>query len=89
MKKVKDLVVTTGTYMKNGEEKKRWRTVGAMMEDDKGGNFIFLDRSFNTAGVPYKDGSESIIVSLFDPKGAADTQTQAPAQADPIDDIPY
>lgn len=89
MKKLKDLAVSTGSYVKDGQEKKRWRTVGALMDDGKGGQFIFLDRAFNPAGVPAKDGSESILVSMFDPKGQEQPQSQPPAQPAPIDDIPY
>lgn len=68
MKKTHDLCVKKGSYQSNGETKHRWITIGAMMEDDKGGKFIMLDRSFNPAGVPFKDGSESILVSMFEPK---------------------
>ena len=41
MKKVKDLAVKTGSYTKDGQEKGRWRNIGALMQDDKGGQFIF------------------------------------------------
>ncbi len=89
MKKLKDLAVSTGSYTKDGQEKKRWRTVGALMDDDKGGQFIFIDRAFNPAGVPFKDGNESILVSMFDPKGQAES-TQAPVQqAEPTEDVPF
>lgn len=67
-RKVKDLAVVTGTYQSNGETKKRYANVGALMEGDDGNRFLMLNRHFNPAGVPFKDGSESILVSMFDPR---------------------
>lgn len=101
MAKIKDLWVVTGTYEKNGETKKQWKTVGALMENDKG-QFIMLDRTFNPAGVHVEDGRGSIMISLFDPKeqgeakqtahNAAKADGYAPkqARADGFDqDIPF
>ncbi len=68
MEKLKDLLVVTGSYTDaQGKNKNRYLKVGALMQNDKG-QFIFLNRSFNPAGCPCKDGSESIIISMFDPK---------------------
>lgn len=89
MRKLKDLAVSTGSYTKDGQEKKRWRTIGALMDDGKGGQFIFIDRAFNPAGVPAKEGSESILVSMFDPKGQAESAPAQAAQAAPVEDIPF
>lgn len=36
MKKVYDAVVTVGEYVKNGETKKQYRTVGAVLQGDDG-----------------------------------------------------
>ncbi len=36
MKKKYDAVVTTGKYMQNGVEKKRYMNVGVVLESDKG-----------------------------------------------------
>jgi hypothetical protein len=66
-RKIKDLAVVTGTYQSNGETKKRYANIGALMEGDNG-QFLMLNAHFNPAGVPRKDGSESILVSMFDPK---------------------
>lgn len=66
-RKIKDLAVVTGTYQSNGETKKRYANVGALMESDNG-QFLMLNAHFNPAGVPRKDGSESILVSMFDPR---------------------
>lgn len=68
MSKKFDLVVKTGTYQSNGVEKARWKTIGALMDDGKGGMYAFIDATFNPAGVPRKEGSESIMVSCFEPK---------------------
>ena len=67
MKKLYDLAVKTGSYTDaQGNEKGRWKNIGALMDGDNG-KFLFLDRSFNPAGVG--DASkESIIVSMFEPK---------------------
>lgn len=80
MKKIKDLVVTTGKYTKDGQEKNRYVNVGAVMQNDDGNHFIFLNRHFNPAGVPFKEGSESIIVSMFDVAGdKPETAQEKPA----------
>jgi len=90
MKKVKDLAVKTGSYTKDGQEKGKWRNIGALMQDDKGGQFIFIDRAFNPAGIPFKEGSESIMVSMFDPKSGGQQQEPAPvARVEDTSDIPF
>jgi len=68
MKKIYELAVKVGSYKAaDGENKNRYENVGAIMENDNG-KFMFLKRSFNPAGVEYKEGSESIIISMFAPK---------------------
>jgi len=67
MKKEFDLAVKVGSYQKDGETKNRYENVGSIMSNDKG-SFMFLKRSFNPAGVDFKEGSESIIISMFAPK---------------------
>ena len=69
MKKIKDLSVKTGSYETLEGTKNRYENIGSIMEKEDGGKFMFLKRSFNPAGVPYKEGSDSIIVSMFDVKG--------------------
>lgn len=69
MKKIKDLLVKTGSYETQFDgTKNRYENIGAIMEKEDGGKFMFLKRSFNPAGVPFKEGSDSIIVSMFDVK---------------------
>ena len=68
MKKLYDLAVKTGSYINSqGEEKGKYLNIGSVMESDKG-KFIFINRSFNPAGIPFKEGDESIVVSMFTPK---------------------
>ena len=68
-KKLYDLVVSTGSYTnKQGEEKKQWLTIGTMFEGDKGSPFVVLKRAINLAGLPFKDGSDSVMVSCFEPR---------------------
>ena len=88
MKKIYDLAVKTGSYEKEGETKNRYQNVGAIVEKEDGGKFMFLNRHFNPAGVPFKEGSESIIVSMFKPKSKEDNEPAADAPASD-DDIPF
>ena len=66
-RKVHDLAVVVGTYMKDGQEKKRYQNIGVMMESDQGGRFLILEPWFNPAGVPHEAG-KGIMVSMFDDK---------------------
>ena len=89
MKKLYDLAVKTGSYEKNGESKNKYENIGAIMEKDDGARFMFIKRSFNPAGVPFRDGSESILVSMFKPK-TDDAPAPASAPETPFDgDIPF
>ncbi len=96
MKKIYDLAVVTGSYQSQGETKNRYQNIGAVMQKDDGGKFLMINRTFNPAGVPFKEGSESILVSMFPPKDGngqapapapAPARRAAPADADP--DIPF
>ncbi len=61
--KVKYLAVVVGSYQKDGQTKNRYQNVGQVLRNDNGEEMMMLNRSFNPAGVPYKDGSDSIIIS--------------------------
>ena len=81
-KKLYDLAVKTGEYTnQSGEKNGRWQNVGAVMANDNGGKFIMLSKWFNPAGVPDLSGksaaSESILLSMFEPKDGAQQQQQA------------
>jgi hypothetical protein len=83
MKKLYDLAVKTGEYTdRSGQTKGRYENIGALMENDNG-KFIFLKKTFNPAGVTAKDGSESIIVSMFKPREDESQQQGAAQQSAP------
>lgn len=93
-KRVKDLAVVTGSYTNsNGEEKRRYMNCGALMEGDDGGQFIMLSRFINYSILPRKQGSESILISVFDIRereGVADAADKpAMVSGDLDDDVPY
>ena len=89
MKKLYDLAVKTGSYVNNsGDNKNSYANIGVIMENDDGSRMIFIKRSFNPAGVPFKEGSESIIVSMFKPK-VKDETTPPPEQNIPDGEIPF
>lgn len=85
--KIYDLAVVTGEYQGRDGIKKRWKNVGAVMQKEDGGKFIMLDRTFNPAGVPFKEGGESILLSMFEPKDKQ--QAQQRVQETFSDDIPF
>ena len=90
MSKKFDMVVKSGEYVSGGQTKTRWKTIGAVMDDGKGGMYAFLDASFNPAGITRKDGSESIMVSFFEPKTKSqDSQDATPKQQEPSEEIPF
>lgn len=69
MIKLYDLAVKTGEYTNQyGETKGRWQNVGRVMQDDNGGKFILLNRTFNPAGVEVQPGRDSVALSMFPPK---------------------
>lgn len=86
MGKIKDLSVKVRSYKNaSGEEKHVYKTIGAIFENKDGGKFMMLDRSFNPAGVPFKEGSDMIMVGMYDVKdaGGAETTGQAAPMAPP------
>jgi hypothetical protein len=67
------------------------------LEDEKGAKMIMINRSFNPAGVPFKEGSDTIVLSQFEVKGA-EGNASAPVQHTTVpsggpagmeDDIPF
>lgn len=71
---IKELAVAVSAYedRNTGQMKNRYKNIGVLMQsiNDRGekNTFMLMDRSFNPAGVPFKQGSDKIIVSLFDPR---------------------
>lgn len=86
-KKLYDVAVKTGSYEdKNGDEKGRYENIGTVWQGDNG-PYMVIKRTFNPAGVPFKDGSDSIFVSLFKPQ---DEQKPAKKQSRDEDErIPF
>lgn len=73
MGKIYDVVAVTGKYTNaNGEERKRYLNVGAVIEGQYGPS-LAMDPHINLAGLP-RDG-ERVFLSLFTPG-----QQQAPQQ---------
>lgn len=68
----KDLVAVTGTYMKDGQEKKEYTKIGVILENDNG-EYALLDPAINLAGVmmkqrlanPGKKG-DSVMCGIYD-----------------------
>lgn len=95
-RKTHDLSVVVGEYKdRDGNVKKRYQNVGALMEGDNG-PFIMLAKWFNPAGIQDSRGGESLLVSCFAPREQQQgqyqqkpqpQQRQAPDQFD--SDIPF
>ncbi|MBQ6664139.1 MAG: hypothetical protein IJM68_00985 [Synergistaceae bacterium] len=66
-RKLYDLCVGTRKYTKDGQDKTMWENIGVIISSDKS-PYMMLKAHFNPAGITRKDGSESILVSLFKPK---------------------
>jgi hypothetical protein len=69
MGKKYDVAAVTGTYTdRDGNEKRRYQNVGAIIEGRDGNEFLILERWFNPAGLPDPEGRGSVILSLFEPR---------------------
>lgn len=91
-KKVYDLAVKVGSYVKDGKEKHRYQNVGAVLENNEGGKFILLDRTFSPAGCLNPDNKSTVLISMFDPKSNGDKQDSPAATTTKLDDndiIPF
>mgnify|MGYP000739297464 CR=1 FL=1 len=67
--KIFDLAVVVGEYTdRNGQPKKRYQNVGAVMQGQNGGQYLLLDRHFNPAGIPNPENRGNVIVSCFEPR---------------------
>lgn len=86
MSKKYDMVVKTGEYTtSSGDKKSRWKTIGSAL-DNGSGLYLTMDASFNPAGVPRKEGSDTIIISLFEPK---EKNTEVKKQQEQSEEIPF
>jgi hypothetical protein len=76
-KKLYDAAVKTGSYTdRNGQQKNRYENIGVVLQGNEG-PYLMLKRTFNPAGVTPREGSDSILVSLFTPR---DDAAAAPAR---------
>ena len=66
--KIKDAAVVTSKYTSNGSEKAHWTNVGALYRKDDGSEFLRFNAFFNLAALPRNDGSEYVIIPLFEHK---------------------
>ena len=71
--KIKDAAVVTSKYSSNGTEKAHWTNVGSLYQKDDGSMFLSLNAFFNFSALPRNDGSDKVIIGLFDPKKREDT----------------
>ena len=88
MNKKYDLAVVVGEYQnQQGETKKQYKNIGAVIQNDNG-FYMLLDRTFNAAGLPNPDNRSNCIVSMFEPRDKKpqqnntqqNTQQNAPQQ---------
>lgn len=83
-----DLVVTTGSYTnRDGIEKRQYKTIGAVWQNDKG-HFMTLDKSFNPAGIT--SDRDTIMVSMFEPRPKDGSRSAPKAEESFLDaDLPF
>lgn len=87
----KNLVIVADTYTdRNGNEKKKWQTIGQLHEG-KHGDYITLDPLVNLGAIPRKEGDSRVYVNLFDIKDRGDggNAPRQDAPPDLNDDIPW
>lgn len=87
MAKKYDAVIAVGSYTNaQGETKKRYLNIGAVMESEHG-PYLLLDAhilSMQVFALANKDRRDSVLVSLFDPNRA---KSEGVTPSD--DDVPY
>lgn len=84
MAKLYDVRAVTGEYEKDGETKKRYTTIGAVLETKNGGMMIKLDvLPTNWEGFAY-------LNEPLPPKGnSADNSAEVPDEAISLKDLPF
>ena len=86
MKKLYDMCVVTSSYSHNGQTKNHYENIGAIFKNDKGNNFAVIKAHFNPAAIQRKEGSDSILVSLFPPKDKDNGNQQRSSSQDDWDE---
>ena len=68
VRKTHDLAVIVREYQdRDGQTKKQYQNVGALMEGDNG-PYVILERWFNPAGIANPQDRSNLIVSCFEPR---------------------
>ena len=89
MTKKYDVVYGESYKDRNGEEKVRWKNVGAVIQTQKG-HALLLDRTFNPAGCADPDGRGTVLLNLFEPKPRDERQSAPPSRQGFDDsDVPF
>jgi hypothetical protein len=78
-KKIADLAVKVGTYLKDGKEKGRYKNCGIILQKEDGGKMTMIDPTFNFAAVKLAEGRDYVILSEFEVKDG-NGQAAAPVQ---------
>ena len=93
--KLYDLAVGVRRYTKqDGTEKTSWENVGLIIQGEKT-PYMMLKAHFNPAGISRKEGSESIVISMFPPKPKESSPEEGyvedfePQSFDPDAPIPF
>lgn len=90
MAKLYDICAATREYTdQNGQTKRKYENIGAVMQGNEGGQYILLARWFNPAGIVEADRApgESIMLSCFAPNDSGQ-RPQAPQQQAPQQQAP-
>ena len=61
-----NVVVTNGSYTKDGKEKKRYVTIGGLYQRDDNSYFVRLSRHINLGAFQHEEGSDVIFASVYD-----------------------
>lgn len=94
---MKRIAAKTGTYQKDGETKGEYTKIGVILSNDNG-EYILFDPTVNMAGIAFKqrvngiakDGSDSVIASIFTDEPKQSAPQQSASQADDFNDsIPF
>lgn len=65
-RKIYDAAVAVREYTtRDGQQKKQWQNVGAVLQFDDGGMCMILEKWFNPAGIA---GDGGVRISFFEPK---------------------
>lgn len=78
-----DIAVKVGSYTDNqGNDKARYKTIGAVWEKEDGGTYLALDSTIITMELQYlcnPKRSERIVCSMFEPRDGGEKPSRPPA----------